>query len=87
MKKTLLLAATLAIVTFFFLSGCSWYKTNRCWIGVNRYNEAKAAYEELESLDLTRQQLKQAYWRPCEINTAIYWIQKDYKLDDARDLE
>lgn len=68
-------------------AGCSWYRTNKCWIGVDKYNIAKATYLRLGSLDQTREELKLFYWRPCEINQAIYWIEKDLYLDSAEDIE
>ncbi|GAB4320671.1 MAG: hypothetical protein Kow0059_15160 [Candidatus Sumerlaeia bacterium] len=80
-------AACLVAVMLLLGTGCSWYRTNRCWISVDKYNIAKSIYLNLGSLDQTREQLRLSYWRPCEINQAIYWIQKDLHLDSAEDLE
>ena len=64
------------------LVGCVTAPNDRCFIFDTRYHEARRAFERTGSVSLVRQALEDAHWPECEINEAIYRIEKEFGLND-----
>ena len=74
---TLLLAALLGLS-----AACVGGPNDRCYIDDLRYHEARRAFERTQSLEVVERALKDAHWPNCEINEAIYRIEKEFGIND-----
>ena len=64
------------------LSGCLGGPYDRCYINDLRYSQAKRAFERSGSVEVVRNQLDDDHWPNCQINEAVYRIEKEFGLHD-----
>jgi len=70
----LLLAAALFV-------GCALYRQDKMYISDSKYEMARTAYDQTNSLLLTENRLRELNWQRAEINEALYRLKKEYGLE------
>lgn len=62
--------------------GCVGGPRDRCFVQPIKYREARRAFERTGSVALVREALEDDHWPNCQINEAIYRIEKEFGLYD-----
>lgn len=70
----------LALAATCLTASCALYRNDRCFLEDDRYAIARGLFIESGSLDLTQRQLKSFQWLDCEINEAVYRLQKEFEV-------
>lgn len=77
MKKMIILLLFVGIA----ISCTNWRRTNKCFITEAMFEKADKVYAETKSIESVRESLKKAEWEQCEINEAVYRIEKVHHLE------
>lgn len=61
-------------------TGCALYRRDRCYLEDEKYSIARGLFIESGSLDLTQRRLETLQWQTCEVNEALYRIEKEFEV-------
>ena len=78
--KYLLALSMAAAVTATGPTGCALYRNDKCWVPPEQYDEARAMYLQMGSLDLVEQRMIEQQWRLCRRNEVLYRLNKEFEV-------
>lgn len=77
---TKLCAALLCAAILLSPAACAIYRDDHCFVEEDQYKIAYSIFLSSGSLDVVERQLKLREWRRCQINEAVYRLQKEFEV-------